>query len=74
VVNLASNAASAVLFIVKGRALLPLGLTAGLFSVAGSYLGSGLVIRRGARVIRFFILGILALLFAKTAWDILGPP
>jgi uncharacterized membrane protein YfcA len=74
VVNLASNAASAVLFLVKGRVFLPLGLTAGLFSVAGSYLGSGLVIRRGAKVIRFFILGILAFLFAKTAWDILGFP
>jgi uncharacterized membrane protein YfcA len=70
VVNLASNIASAVLFIINGRTLLPLGLAAGAFSIAGAYLGSGLVIRRGARLIRYFILGILCLLFAKTGWDV----
>lgn len=70
VVNLASNVASAVLFMVNGRTLLPLGLTAGVFSIAGSYLGSGLVIRRGARVIRYFIIGVLGLLFVKIGWDI----
>jgi uncharacterized membrane protein YfcA len=70
VVNLASNVASAALFIANGRAILPLGLAAGVFSIAGSYLGSGLVIRRGAKVIRFVILAVLGLLFVKIAWDI----
>jgi uncharacterized membrane protein YfcA len=74
VVNLASNAASAVLFIINGRVFLPLGLTAGAFSIAGSYLGSGMVIRRGAGVIRYFVMGILVLLFAKIGWDIFAGP
>jgi uncharacterized membrane protein YfcA len=69
-VNLASNLASAALFLANRRAILPLGLAAGAFSLAGSYLGSGLVIKRGSRVIRYFILGVLCLLFIKTAWDI----
>jgi uncharacterized membrane protein YfcA len=68
-VNLASNLASVVLFFVHHRVILPLGLAAGAFSVAGSYLGSGLVIRRGAKVIRYFILGVLGLLFIKIVWD-----
>jgi uncharacterized membrane protein YfcA len=72
VVNLASNAASLALFIAKGRVFLPLGLAAGAFSVAGSYLGSGLAIRRGAKVIRYFVMGVLVLLLTKTAWDIFG--
>ncbi|MDR1239630.1 MAG: TSUP family transporter [Treponema sp.] len=74
VVNLASNTAAAALFIINGRALIPLGLTAGVFSIAGAYLGSGLVIRRGARVIRYVIMGVLCLLFAKTGWDMFGGP
>ncbi|MDR0623612.1 MAG: TSUP family transporter [Treponema sp.] len=74
VVNLASNAASVVLFIMNGRVFFPLGLTAGVFSVAGSYLGSGLAIRRGAKVIRYFVMGVLVLLFAKTGWDIFAGP
>lgn len=75
-VNLASNLAAAVLFLVHRRVILPLGLAAGVFSIAGSYLGSGLVIRRGAKVIRYVILAVLGLLFAKTAWDLFArmPP
>jgi uncharacterized membrane protein YfcA len=68
-VNMASNLASATLFLVNRRVILPLGLAAGIFSIAGSYLGSGLVIRRGAKVIRYFILAVLGLLFIKIIWD-----
>jgi uncharacterized membrane protein YfcA len=69
-VNLASNLASAVLFLAHRRVILPLGLAAGVFSIAGSYLGSGLVIRRGAKVIRYCILAVLGLLFVKIVWDL----
>ncbi|MDR2258188.1 MAG: TSUP family transporter [Treponema sp.] len=69
-VNLASNLAALVLFLIHRRVILPLGLAAGVFSVAGAYLGSGLVIRRGARVIRYVILAVLGLLFIKIVWDL----
>jgi uncharacterized membrane protein YfcA len=69
-VNLASNLSALVVFLLHGRALLLLGLCAGAFSIAGSYLGSGLVIRRGAGVLRIFILGVLALLLIKIAYDL----
>jgi uncharacterized membrane protein YfcA len=72
-VNLASNLAAAVLFLVNRRVILPLGLAAGIFSLAGSYLGSGLVIRRGAKVIRYVILAVLGLLFIKIAGDLFSP-
>ncbi|MDR1587631.1 MAG: TSUP family transporter [Treponema sp.] len=70
VVNLASNLGALVLFLYHGRALVPLGLAAGAFSVAGSYLGSGLVMRKGAGVLRVFILAVLALLLVKTGYDL----
>jgi uncharacterized membrane protein YfcA len=69
-VNMASNLGAVTVFLVNGRALLPLGLCAGIFSIAGSYLGSGLAIKKGAALIRGFILVVLALLFAKVGWDI----
>jgi uncharacterized membrane protein YfcA len=71
-VNLASNMSALAVFLIHGRALLPLGLTAGVFSIAGSYIGSGLVIRRGAGVLRIFILGVLALLLIKIVYDLLA--
>lgn len=70
--NLASNFSAMALFLFHGRTLLPLGLAAGAFSVAGSYLGSGLVIRRGSGVLRVFILGVLVLLLAKIVYDLLA--
>jgi uncharacterized membrane protein YfcA len=68
-VNLASNAGALAVFVLNRAVIFPLGLAAGLFSVAGAWLGSGLAIRRGGRFIRFFILAALALIFLKTLYD-----
>jgi uncharacterized membrane protein YfcA len=72
-VNLASNIAALSVFLINARVLLPLGLAAGAFSVLGGYIGAGLVIHRGAKIIRALILVVLFLLFVKIAWDILKP-
>ena len=45
------------------------GLAAGLFGIAGHYIGAGLVIKNGVRVVRPLIVLVIAALFAKTAWD-----
>ncbi|GHT57391.1 UPF0721 transmembrane protein [Spirochaetia bacterium] len=71
-VNTASNLGALVVFLLNGRTLLPLGLCAGAFSIVGSFLGSGLAIKKGAKLIRYFILGVLALLFVKVGWDIVS--
>ncbi|GHU91876.1 UPF0721 transmembrane protein [Spirochaetia bacterium] len=70
-VNLASNLGALAVFILNCRTLLPLGLCAGVFSIVGSYLCSGLAIKKGARLIRYFILAVLALLFVKVGYDFL---
>jgi uncharacterized membrane protein YfcA len=68
-VNLASNLSALILFLCNGRVLVPLGLCAALFSILGAYIGSGLAIRRGTKIIRYAILIVLALIFAKLGWD-----
>jgi uncharacterized membrane protein YfcA len=70
-VNLGSNISSALLFILHGRLIIPLGLCAGLFNIAGAYIGSGLAIRRGGKIIRIFIIAVLILLFLKIIWDMI---
>jgi uncharacterized membrane protein YfcA len=64
-INLASNISAAVLFLLHGKTLIPLALAAGAFSIAGSYIGSGLVIKKGAGIIRLFILAVLGLLLIR---------
>jgi uncharacterized membrane protein YfcA len=70
IVNLSSNVAALAVFLINRRVVLPLGLCAGLFGVAGGYLGAGMVIKKGGKAIRVGILTVLGLLFLKTAWDI----
>jgi uncharacterized membrane protein YfcA len=64
-VNFASNLGSLAVFILSGRTLYALGLIAGLFSLLGSYLGSGMVLKNGSKIVRPVIICVLALLFIK---------
>ena len=65
VINLASNVAALVNFLVNGTVLYGLGLAAGVFCIAGHYIGSGLVVHNGQRIVRPVILVVLAILFVK---------
>jgi uncharacterized membrane protein YfcA len=64
-VNLASNIAALVTYLINGKIIFVLGITAAVFSIAGNYIGSGLVLKNGNKVIRPIILIVLALLFIK---------
>ncbi|MDR2731520.1 MAG: TSUP family transporter [Treponema sp.] len=72
IVNLASNISAAVLFLIHGKTLIPLGLCAGAFSIAGSWLGSGLAIKKGTGIIRVFIITVLAFLMLRIILSALG--
>ena len=72
VVNLASNVGALSSMIAGGRVLYSLAAPAILCSLAGGYLGSYLAIRKGARLIRFVMLGVLALLMARLAAEYFG--
>ncbi len=64
-VNLASNMAALATFLLHGKIIFPLGLAASVFSIAGHYLGSGMVMKTGTKIVRPIILAVLALLFIK---------
>lgn len=64
-VNLSSNVAAMVTYIAAGKIIWPLSLTAAVFSIAGHYIGSGMVMKNGTKIVKPIILGVLALLFIK---------
>ncbi|MDO4291095.1 MAG: TSUP family transporter [Eggerthellaceae bacterium] len=72
VANLASNVAACVMFLAHGVVWVELGLVAAVFSVAGNYIGSGLVMKDGSRIVRPIVVVVLALLFAKVLFDLVG--
>ena len=71
VVNLASNLSSLIVFMIGGKVIVPLGLTAAAFGIAGNILGASLTLRRGARFIRLILLAVLTLLLVKMVIDML---
>ncbi|GAA6407680.1 MULTISPECIES: sulfite exporter TauE/SafE family protein [Blautia] len=65
IVNLASNLAALGAFFFSGKIVVTLGLAAAVFSIAGHYIGSGMVIKNGTRIVRPIVVTVLVLLFIK---------
>ena len=61
-VNLASNISSLITRIAAGQVIFALAIPAMCLSVAGGWLGSRLALMRGAKFIRYVMIGVLALL------------
>ena len=71
-VNLTSNLSALVVFLMNGVVILPLGLAAVVFSIAGHYLGAGMAMKNGGKFIRVIILAVIAMLFIKTIMEAIG--
>lgn len=65
VVNLSSNISALVTFILAGKILWGLGLAASCFSIAGHYVGAGMVVNNGSKIIKPVIPIVLVLLMIK---------
>ena len=69
VINLTSNITSLVVFLLNGQVLIPLGLAAAVCNMAGNWVGSGLAISKGVRIVRPVILLVLLMLLIKILFD-----
>lgn len=69
-VNLSSNLGALATSLAAGKVLIPVGLMAACFSIAGHYLGAGLVIKNGSKIIRPVILCVLLLLLIKIGYEL----
>ena len=72
VINLSSNIASLIVYLMNGQVLLLLGLCAGAFSILGNYLGSRCFTKKGADIARPIILLVLIVFFVRTVLEMLG--
>ena len=72
VINLSSNIGSLTVYLFSGQVLLPLGLAAAVFSIAGNYFGSRCFTKKGAAIARPVILIVLLVFFARTVLEMAG--
>lgn len=71
-VNLSSNIGALVTSAMAGKVLFPIGLIAAVFSIAGHYIGAGLTIKNGSRIVKPVIFVVLGLLAVKIVLELLG--
>lgn len=65
VINLTTNITSLVIFLVNGQGILSLGIAAAICNMVGGYLGAGLAMKNGAKIVRPSIIFVLILLVFK---------
>lgn len=69
-INLSTNAAALAVFLANGAVLVPLGLAAGAFNIAGNFLGSRKFTREGSAIVRPLMLVVLVLFAARLLFDL----
>ena len=73
VINLASNLGSLFTALTAGYVYIGVGLISAVASIAGHYLGAGLAIKNGSRIVRPTVILVLILLTAKVGSELLFP-
>ena len=70
IANLSSNIGSLAVFLLNGQAVVPLGLIAAVFALSGHFLGAGLLLKNGGKIVKPFVLTVLGLLFLRLVYDL----
>lgn len=65
VINLTTNITALAIFLLNGQVLLPLGLAAAACNMIGGYIGAGLALKNGSKIVKPSILLVLCLLALK---------
>ncbi|MBR5375801.1 MAG: TSUP family transporter [Lachnospiraceae bacterium] len=70
-VNWSTNVSALSVFLINGQVLFPLGLIAGLFNIAGNYLGAAGFQKKGAGIAKVVIIVVLVVFFVKLVMGLL---
>lgn len=72
VINLTTNVTALTVFLFHGKVLLPLGIAAGCFSIAGNFMGARFFSAKGARSVKPIIIVVLSIFFIRLLLEIVG--
>lgn len=73
-VNVGTNLAALAVFGITGSVLWPLGLLMGGCNLLGALIGARMAIARGSGFVRLVFLGVVGLLIARLAWEVVTAP
>lgn len=72
VINLSTNIAALVVFLVNGQVLFPLGVVAGLFNIAGNYIGATCFVQNSSKIVKPVMVSVLLIFFLKLILEFCG--
>lgn len=71
VINLSTNVAALVVYIINGKVIYLLGLVAGLFGILGNYLGARYFEKGGAKSMKPIMVTVLVIFFVKVLYEVI---
>lgn len=71
VVNLASNFAALIAYMINGKILFSIGIPAAICAILGNYIGAHMAIKSGVKVIKPIILVVVVMLLGKVLYSII---
>lgn len=71
-INLSSNVVAFLTFAYSGYVVWTVGLVASVFGILGHFVGSGLALHKGAKIIRPMFFVVLTLLLVRVGWDLVS--
>ncbi|MGI5888291.1 MAG: sulfite exporter TauE/SafE family protein [Oscillospiraceae bacterium] len=72
IVNLTSNIVSLCVFLTSGQVIVALGLAAAACNMIGNYIGAGLAVKNGSRIVKPVIAAVLGLLLVRLVLESTG--
>lgn len=71
VVNFSSNIAALITFAIHGKIIYTIGIPAAIFGILGNWIGSGVALKKGTKIIRPMLLIVMGILLFKVIYDLL---
>lgn len=71
-INLSTNISALVVFLASGNVVVVLGLIAGLFNIAGGWIGTSLFKKKGSSIVRPFMIVVIVLFAIKLIVDLVA--
>jgi len=71
-INLTTNITSLIIFIMSGNTLFALGIPCAICNMLGNYIGAGLMMKNGIKIVRPSIMAVLALMTIKIVTEHIG--
>lgn len=69
-INLTTNLTSLAVYLLNAKVIIPLGLVAGVFGIAGNYIGVSFFNEKGSKAVKPIMIAVLVLFFVKVITEI----